>query len=88
MSRPPSAALADLDWAEVGRNINTAMHETAARLNQSLALLRSLRSTPAMLEAASKNKYRAAVARERKIGLDFVKAEAARVRTELGLPPE
>lgn len=42
--------------------------------------------TPEQRDRVSEARYRAAIAAERRTGLAFVAAEAARVREELGLP--
>lgn len=77
--RPGARPLADL-----GKVLN----ESFAKFNEGIAQMRKSiedKRTPEGIEYARNLRMRRGFAHERKIGLAFVKAEAARVRKELGL---
>lgn len=83
MSKPYQTLGEELaaSWREAARNMNA----TIARMR---ANIERMRADPYRREEVwSRIRYQQAVAREREKGRAFVKAEAARVRRELGLPP-
>jgi len=62
----------------------SAMKKAMANFETAFAKMKAKR-TPEQSERLSQDRYEQRIRRERKIGLAFVKAEAARVRKELGL---
>lgn len=63
-----------------------AYRESMLRTAEAFA---NLRAKPGSLrEAMSKSRHQHQIAMERAKGLAYVRAEAARVRSELGLPPD
>lgn len=66
-------------WQDAARSLEATIARMQARITE-------VNQSPAMREARSKRRYREAVAQQQQIGRDFVQAEAARARAELGLP--
>lgn len=74
----------DLSGTEFGKVVKRAAESMAAGL-QSLRKSIEAARTPEAIERLAQQKHRARITNERHLGLTFVRAEAARVRRELGL---
>lgn len=70
-------------FGEAARHLSAGFAEAT---RQTTAGLAAVRSNPKVLEALSERRYRDRIAAERRQGLAYVRAQAARVRQELGLP--
>lgn len=73
--------------AEVGEKVRRDLRLSLERINENLRVARNNRRLLIMREQDSEQRYRAAVRRERTLGLAHVRVEADRVCRELGLPP-
>lgn len=82
----PSLAEAMREMNLMGERIRAAAEQAMLGLARSLDKSEDRRL--ALAETASKARYRRRIRDERHAGLLHVKATAARVRRELGLPPE
>ena len=87
-SREPERYFIPPDIPEMKLDVQAVMTsaaETFRKAFKDVKKIEPFKTSPESRERASEYKYREAVRRERQAGLRFVKAEATRVRTELGL---